>query len=356
MCGSGVVIVRMGGEIGIKSRPVRSIYERMLAKIIRSSLERDGIKFSKISRAAGRIYVHTDEAEKVSKKVAHIFGVSSASAGVSTSSELEEIIKKGTELAITHFRPGSFSVRCRRSGKHDYTSVEVASLLGKAILEAKKDLRVDLDSPDQTLYVEIREDMAYIYLDSLKGPDGFPVGTQDPLLGVIDETKESLLASWCMLKRGVSLRAVTYEIGGEVPKGAVNNLKVLLEWMPNASLETIVAPLPTDCEEFLTNYELVAAIQIARREGIAGVVSGLRPRSVKEILPLSRLEVQAFFPLMVLEDGTLDGWSKYIGVGEYRPDERVFGTICLSGQSVVESFYSRCEYKKLKLSPGGSHF
>ncbi|NHV59799.1 MAG: hypothetical protein HA492_00125 [Candidatus Verstraetearchaeota archaeon] len=61
--------------------------------------------------------------------------------------------------------------------------------------------------------------------------------------------------------------------------------------------------------------------------------------------------MQVFFPLMVLEDGTLDGWSKYIGVGEYRPDERVFGTICLSGQSVVESFYSRCEYKKLKLSP-----
>ncbi len=356
MCGSGVVIVRMGGEIGIKSRPVRSIYERMLVKIIRSSLKRDSIKFSKISRAAGRIYVHTEEAEKVSKKVARMFGVSSASAGVSTSSKLEEIIKKGTELAITHFRPGSFSVRCRRSGKHDYTSVEVASLLGKAILEAKKGLRVDLDSPDQTLYVEIRDDKAYIYLDSVKGPDGFPVGTQDPLLGVIDETKESLLASWCMLKRGVSLRAVTYEVEGEVPQEALSNLKVLLEWMPNASLETIVAPLPIGGEEFLMSYELAAAVTIARKEGIAGIVSGLRPRSVKEILPLSRLNVKVFFPLMVLEDKTLDEWSKYIGVGEYHPDERVFSVICPQEIGTLENFYSRCEYRKFTLSPERSHF
>ncbi len=350
MCRSGVVIVRMGGEIGIKSRPVRSIYERMLVNIIRSSLKREGIQFSRISRAAGRIYVYTDEAERASMKVAHIFGVSSASAGVSTSSELKEIIKKGTELAIMHFRPGSFAVKCRRSGKHDYTSVEVASLLGKAILEAKKDLRVDLDDPDQTLYVEIRDDMAYIYLDSVKGPDGFPVGTQDPLLGVIDETKESLLASWCMLKRGVSLRAVTYEIGGEVPKGAVNNLKVLLDWMPNASLETIVTRLPTECKEFLMGYELIAAVTIARKEGIAGVVSGLRP-SIKDILPLSRLDVQVFFPLMVLEDKTLDEWSKYIGVGEYHPDERIFGGICLSEQNRLEKFYSQCEYRKFTLTP-----
>ncbi|MCX8182184.1 MAG: THUMP domain-containing protein [Candidatus Methanomethyliaceae archaeon] len=352
----GVVIVRMGGEIGIKSRPVRSIYERMLAKIIQSSLKRDGIAFSEISRAAGRIYVYTEMTERASKRMARIFGISSASAGIVTGSELNEIVKKGTELAIMNFKPGTFAVKCRRSGHHEYTSMEVASLLGKAILATKRDLKVNLDNPDQTLYVEIRDKRAYLYLDSIKGPDGFPVGTQDQLLGIIDGTKESLLASWCMLKRGASLKAATYEVGSRVPEGALNNLKTLLEWIPNASLETFVVPLSTDGDEDLMGYKLCTAIKIARDEGIAGIVSGLRPRSIGSISPLSSLDVQIFFPLMALEDRTLDEWSRYIGIGEYSPDESVFGMDYTSAEKIVDKINAQCQYRKVTLSPEMLHF
>ena len=353
---SGVVIVRMGGEIGIKSRPVRSFYERMLARVVRSSLKRDGIPFSKVSRAAGRIYVYTDSAEKASKRVARIFGVSSTSAGIVTSSRLDEIVKKGTELAIMNFRPGTFAVKCRRSGHHEYTSIEVASLLGKEILATKRDLRVDLERPDQTLFVEIRDEKAYLYLDSVKGPDGFPVGTQDQLLGVIDETKESLLASWCMLKRGVSLRALIYEVEGKVPERALGNLKILLEWIPNTSLETFVVPLLTDWKGSLTDYELCAAIKIAKKESIAGIVSGLRPKSISHIFPLSKLDVHVFFPLMALEDRTLDEWSRYIGVGEYSPDERALGTICPSVDNMFKKTQAIWHYRKVILSSERLHF
>jgi len=352
----GVVIVRVGGEIGVKSRPVRKIYESMLARIIRSTLERDGIPFTQISRAAGRIYVYTDAAEKASKRVAHIFGVSSASAGIVTSSELDEIIKKGVELAIMKFRPGSFAVRCRRSGRHNYTSMEVASSLGEAILNAKKNLRVDLENPDQTLFVEIRDDKAYFYFDSVRGPDGFPVGTQDPLLGIIDDTKESLLASWCMLKRGVLLKAVTYEIGGEISEVALNNLKILMNWVPNAFIEAFVIPLSTNYDVHLESYKLYAAATVAKKEGILGIVSGLRPKSISALVPLYRLDVQFFFPLMALEDDILDQWSRYIGIGTYYPDERVHEAVYPMEDNIIERIYSQSRYRRVTLTSGSSHF
>lgn len=349
---SGVVIVRMGGEIGIKSRPVRSIYERKIAKIVRTVLEREGIPFTEVHRSAGRIYVFTDQAEKASKSVARIFGVSSASGGIAVSSELSEIVRKGTELAISKFKPGSFAVRCRRSGHHEYTSMEVASLLGESILKSEKGLRVDLENPDQTLYVEIRDDRAYIYFESVKGPDGFPFGTQDPLLGVIDDTKESLLASWCMLKRGASLKVVTYENCGAVQEGVLANLKKLCEWVPDARIETFIVPLSTESRKSPINYELSVAISIAKRENINGVVSGLRPKKISALRPASSLGVQVFFPLIALEDQTLDEWSRYIGIGEYVPHEEDLDFEIPEDQS-LEAIVSNC--RKIMFSPS-SHF
>ncbi len=313
----GVVVVRVGGEIGVKSRPVRRIYERKLMKIIRSSLQRDGIPFSEMSRVAGRIYIFTDCSEEVAKRVSRIFGVSSASAGLMTSADLNQVVKSGTEIAVRNFKPGTFAVKCRRIGSHAFTSTEVASMLGESILRAKRDLKVDLESPDQTLFVEIRDAHAYIYLDSIKGPGGFPAGTQDLLLGIIDDTEESVLASWCMMKRGAMLKVVTYEIKGAIPENTRNNLRRLLEWTPNACLETIIVPMSIG-EEKLRSYELKIAICLAEKMGIQGVVSGLRPTKIRTLETFASRDVQVFFPIMVLEDQILDEWFKYIGIEGYR--------------------------------------
>ena len=94
-----IVIVRTGGEIGIKSKPVRSIYEKILLRTIRQSLKEARIPFSSITRIAGRIYINTEEGERAVLVAAKTFGVSSASAGVAVKSDLETIVKVGTEVA-----------------------------------------------------------------------------------------------------------------------------------------------------------------------------------------------------------------------------------------------------------------
>lgn len=343
-----VVIARVGGEIGIKSKFVRGFYERKLMNAIRSSLKKNGIIFSEIIRAGGRIYVFTDDYEEAAKKISKIFGISSTSFGLATSSNLKDVTEVGTELAVTHFKPGTFAVKCRRSGSHPYTSMDVASVLGASILGLRKDLKVNLKKPDQNLYVEIRDDRAYLYLESIKGPDGFPLGTQDLLLGIIDDTKESVIASWCMMKRGSVIKAITFEVNGTLPKKTRRNLMKLLEWIPEAELETIIVTLSIDDEKLLRSYELLIAAALAKKEGILGVVSGVRPSKIEKLKSLTGIGIEVFFPLIALEKQTLDEWSRAIGLGSYRPDK---GDLELEKVQGIDFEGVLSRSRRIKISP-----
>jgi adenylyl- and sulfurtransferase ThiI len=309
----GVVIVRTGGEIGIKSRPVRRLYESLLLKIIRGILKDEGIKFSKIWRTAGRIYVNTTETERVARRIARIFGVSSTSPGVAVMSELETIIKSGTDIASRTLKPGTFAVRCRRTGNHLYSSVQVAAFLGRSILDLGKGLKVDLTSPQQEIFVEIRDDLAIIYSEFMRGPDGFPVGTQEMLLAVVDETVESVLASWCMMKRGAQVKTLVLEGKKGISHTTLANLRTLASWMPANRIRTIVIPSLKKNIKNLQSFQLLLALHIAKSKQIGGVISGLQP-NLKSLQKITKHQVGVFFPLIVIDKKLLERWSEMVGI------------------------------------------
>jgi len=292
----GVVVVRTGGEIGIKSKPVRRAYENLALKTIRGLLKDEGIQFSDIWRTAGRIYIHTEESERAAKRVAKVFGVSSTSPGVALKSDLETIVQAGTEIAQKTLRSGTFAVKCRRTGSHPYSSVQVAALLGESILGLGKDLKVDLTNPQQVINVEIRDDLAIIYAKSIRGPDGFPVGTHEMLLGVVDETADSVLASWCMMKNSTLV-----------------NLRILAGWMPGNRIRAVVAPIDERYAGRLRSLQLQLAMYAAKSKGIGGAVSGLQP-SLKALRKITQPQVCVFFPLIAMDDRLLERWSGMAGI------------------------------------------
>jgi len=309
----GVVVVRTGGEIGIKSKPVRRAYENLVLKTIRGLLKDEGIPFSDIWRTAGRIYIHTEESERVARRVARVFGVSSTSPGVALKADLETIVQAGTEAARKTLGSGTFAVKCRRTGSHPYSSVQVAALLGESILGLGKDLKVDLTNPQQVISVEIRDELAIIYARSIRGPDGFPVGAQEMLLGIVDETADSVLASWCMMKRGAQLKALVLENREGLTNSTFVNLRILAGWMPRNRIRAIVVPLNKRDADRLRPLQLQLAVHAARSKGIGGVVSGLQP-SLKTIRKIMPPQVCVFFPLIAMDDGLLERWSEMVGI------------------------------------------
>jgi thiamine biosynthesis protein ThiI len=293
---------------------VRSIYEKILLRMVQRRLLDSGIAHPKLTHVAGRIYIHTPETERAARSAARIFGISSTSPGVLVKSGLDEIVNAGTELARDLFTPGTFAVRCRRVGNHPYTSQQVSSALGAAIIHLGLDLKVDLDSPSQVLSVEVRDESAIVYSATIRGPDGFPLGTQDTFVGIIDETSESLLASWCMMKRGCALRAMVLA-GQEGPsERALLNLRMLADWVPEGLVRATVVPLAEADPSEHCMMQLHLATELAAQRGIDGVVSGVHPRSLRTVRAIMGISPSIFLPLLAMDDELLAEWSRVAGI------------------------------------------
>ncbi|HDI12991.1 MAG TPA: tRNA sulfurtransferase [Hadesarchaea archaeon] len=196
---SKAVIVRYG-ELALKSWPVRRRFERRLISAIKLVLK--GYEYS-LRTERGRIFVDTKSPGRVVRRLSMIPGVVSVSAATRVPAKIEEISVAAVEIAKKILSRGmSFAVRTSRAGKHDFTSMDVNVRAGSEILSAIEGVRVDLRSPDRQIFVEIRENDAYLFTETVDGVGGLPLGTQGRVAAVFSGTRNDLLAAYLMMKRG----------------------------------------------------------------------------------------------------------------------------------------------------------
>ena len=120
-------------------------------------------------------------------------------------------------------------MRARRSGdrsKVPLRSKDVEIDLGTALLAHAR--KVDLDHPEVTASVEIQPREAYFFRDRVRGPYGLPLGTESRALSLVSGGFDSAVASWMMLRRGVGLDYVFFNLGGTAHElGALRVMKVI---------------------------------------------------------------------------------------------------------------------------------
>ncbi len=287
------VIIRFGGEIGIKSEWTRKSYENLILKNIRKTLTFHNVSFKKTLQYPGRIYIKTETPIEAAQKLIKVFGISSVSPALETTSNLEDIEKKSLELAKEKLGENSkFAVRCRRVGSHPYTSMDVCRKVGQAILEklANLKVKVDLENPDVEVQIEIREDKAYIYSEILHGPGGFPLGSQPKLVCLLSGGIDSPVACWLVMRRGAPITPIyfdNYPFTDETTlKRAIRVAEKLAEWAVGYPMKLYIVPhgpnlieIREKCPERLTcvickrmMYRI--AEEIARREKAEGIVTG----------------------------------------------------------------------------------
>jgi thiamine biosynthesis protein ThiI len=170
---------------------------------MRYMLSRRGLSNVKINLMRGRIVVESDDPEKASHVLSKMFGVAFAMPVVEVKANLDDIAKVGVRVARKTVGKGdSFAVRARRVGKHPFNSRQLEKRIGRDVLEGLDDVRVDLDHPDRTIYVEVRENVAYVGVERTQGPGGLPLGSQGKVVSLLSGSVESTVATWMMMKRG----------------------------------------------------------------------------------------------------------------------------------------------------------
>lgn len=201
------------GEIVLKGLN-RKNFEDKLIKTIRERISPVGS--FEIRNLQSTIYLlPQDESvdfELVSKKVGKIFGISRFSRAAQCEKTIESI--KNTAVLYLReelLRSKTFKVESKRSDKKfSLKSPEISALVGEHILETFPNLSVDVNAPDITVTVEVRDFGAYVRGEATPGSGGIPVGTGGRAAILISGGIDSPVAAWMMAKRGVELIAVHF--------------------------------------------------------------------------------------------------------------------------------------------------
>lgn len=210
-------VVAVGyGDFGTKSSEVRAKMAKRLANSARAALADAGLPGT-VDRRWSRIVVETTEADSVAERVATLPGVVWARPAVRTEATLDAVCDALRTLASErgHGESESFAVESRRVGPpsaHPFSSRDL-KVEGGSALEAVTDAPVDLDDPDRTYRIEVRDDEAFVSAVQADGPGGLPLGTQGRAVVLLSGGIDSPVAAWRMMRRGCSVVPVYVDLG-----------------------------------------------------------------------------------------------------------------------------------------------
>ncbi|MFQ6073478.1 MAG: tRNA uracil 4-sulfurtransferase ThiI [Methanosarcinales archaeon] len=332
-----IILVRYG-EIALKSSKVRNRYEKILINNIKKCLDFHNLEYSKITREWGRIYVHTLD-KKAINIITRVFGVVSASYVYTTESNLDAISLSVAEIGKKVIKNGeSFAIRARRAGVHDFTSREVGVVCGAEIAKKIKNPVVDLTNPDKEIFVEVRQDLTYIFTEIIKGVGGLPLGTQGKMVALISGGIDSPVAAWLMMKRGCNIIPVycnNYPFADETTlQRAMDCIDTLQKWsighkfkiyeVPNG--ENLIAILK-NCNNRIRKLTCVLcrrmmyriAIEVAKRENAHGIITGASLGQVASQTSLNMLaemygmNFPIYHPLIGMDKTEITDLARLIG-------------------------------------------
>ena len=219
-------------EIGLKGKN-RRFFEEKLVENIKTALGKASFEF--VKRISGRLLIKlTDVGLKnkteIEAALKTVFGIANFSfAGdvpLKITGEhplnIDAIGEKAMEI-LKDKKFKTFKVASQRSDKNfPFTSQQINEQIGAYLLNKLHDarsftpcaqgvkllamsVRVNLEKPDITLFIEIVERQAYLYTEKIKGPGGLPLGTGGRAVALISGGIDSPVAAFLAMKRGVEI-------------------------------------------------------------------------------------------------------------------------------------------------------
>jgi tRNA uracil 4-sulfurtransferase len=286
-------LVKLFPEITIKSRPVRRRFVKQLRKNIRSVL-REFDNELLVSGDWDSIEVETSVTDPL--VLAQMSERLGCTPGIAKYLEVEKyqlpdmdgMYQLAKEFYADRLEGKTFAVRCKRSGRHAFKSVEVEQYVGGGLNQHTASAGVKLKNPDVTVALEIRGDLFFVVKDQKQGLGGFPLGCQDSVLSLISGGFDSSVSSYLCMKRGLLTHYCFFNLGGRAHEVAVKEVALFL-WMKYHSshrVKFISVPFEGVVEEILQKVDnaqmgvilkrmmLRAADKVAEELNIEALVTG----------------------------------------------------------------------------------
>ena len=279
------------GEIALKGLNRHSFEDVMIKNMRRRLVDLGDFK---IWKSQSTIYVQPLDEEAdiplVLERLQTVFGIVALCRSAIVEKDFADIQQKSVEyLAPQLRRARTFKVNAKRSDKSfPMGSPEICRELGATLLRAFPHLKVDVNDPQVTVTVEVREFAAYVHVDQLPGAGGIPVGTGGKAALLLSGGIDSPVAGYMIAKRGLELCAVHFASPPYTSDRARQKVitlaekllpytgKIRLFVVPFTHIQEIIKDkCPEDYFTLIMRRVMMRIAEgIALREGCGGLVTG----------------------------------------------------------------------------------
>ena len=219
------IIVRFG-EMSTKGKNKRD-FINSLARSIRHSLKENENDYEMIIRH-DHIYLNLkNEIDDLVDKLKDISGMYSFSLALKIDQDLDNILDTSLEI-LKNEEGNTFKIRTKRIDKsYPFISDEINRKVATLVLR-NTDKKVDVHNPGTLLDIEIREDGAYLFTETVKGMGGYPSGTIGKSFVMLSGGIDSPVAAYLLLKRGVDITCIHYASPPYTNSGVIDKLEDIL--------------------------------------------------------------------------------------------------------------------------------
>ncbi|KPW64205.1 tRNA sulfurtransferase [Pseudomonas savastanoi pv. glycinea] len=213
------LIVKVFPEITIKSPPVRKKFIRQLGKNIRTVLRELDADIV-VGGVWDNLEVETRQTDP--KVLQGIRDRLSCMPGIANFlqvaeyplGDMDDIVAK-CKLHYADLLPGKmFSVRCKRAGRHDFSSMDVEKYVGSKLRMQCGAAGIELKKPDLVVRMEIRDQRLFVVHDQHQGMGGYPLGALEQTLVLMSGGFDSTVAAYQIMRRGLMAHFCFFNLGG----------------------------------------------------------------------------------------------------------------------------------------------
>jgi len=195
-------------------------------KTLKDNIEKslDGIN-NNITYDTGRMFIKTNDYDEVVNILTNTFGIHEINIGYELETDdFDELTKTLLEL-VSKKEFKTFKVQTKRSNKkYPLNSMEVSRKLGAVLLKNIEGIKVDVNSPEMLINVEIRIGKVYLYFNKVKGIGGYPVGTLGKGILMLSGGIDSPIAGYLAMKRGIRLECIYFDSPPHTSENAKNKV------------------------------------------------------------------------------------------------------------------------------------
>lgn len=287
------LIVKYHPEINVKSRSVRKRFTKLVESNIRIIVKR----IYPSAHVVARWSDVSVEGKDVSPEMqAEIVDAISRIPGVDQYNEITEYdfvdFDTAYKQVAEHWKDKivgqSFCVRIKRTGKHDFSSIDIERYIGGGLNQLVESARVQLKKPEITIKAELKDDKFQLIKENHKGLGGMPIPTQEDVLSLISGGFDSGVATYQIMRRGARTHFCFFNLGGKEHEIGVKQVSYEI-WKRYSSthktkfvsvnFEPVVDQILTNIDNGLMGVVLKrmmmrAASQVAEKLGIQALVTG----------------------------------------------------------------------------------